>query len=149
MLYYDCNDRDIDNVLIGRPISNMTSYILDENMRPVPLGAVGELHIGGVGLARGYLNKPELTAEKFVINPFQSEEEKARGYNGKLYKTGDLARYLADGNIEYLGRNDFQVKVRGYRIELGEIETAIGSHNGVKQCAVVARERGGVSYLAA
>jgi amino acid adenylation domain-containing protein len=134
---------------IGRPIGNTAAYILDEGMKPVPVGAIGELHIGGVGVARGYLNKPELAAEKFVKNPFQSEAEKERGYNGRLYKTGDLARYLGDGNIEYLGRNDFQVKVRGFRIELGEIENALLKHPGVRQSVVIAAERGGEKYLAA
>ncbi len=104
-----------------------------------PIGAIGELYIGGVGLARGYLNHPELTAEKFIANPFQSEEERQDksygeyGRNARLYKTGDLARFLPDGNIEYLGRNDFQVKIRGYRIELGEIEAVLLSYEGIKQ----------------
>jgi amino acid adenylation domain-containing protein len=134
---------------IGRPIDNTVCYILDESMRPVPVGATGELHIGGVGLARGYLNKPELTAEKFVANPFQTAEEKTRGGNSRLYKTGDLARYLQNGNIEYLGRNDFQVKIRGYRIELGDIESALMTYQSVKQCAVLARERGEAKLLLA
>jgi len=146
---YPCHDPQIREVLIGRPIGNCTCYILDEQMRPVPEGAVGELHLGGVQLARGYLNKPELTAEKFIPNPFQSEEEKARGYNGRLYKTGDLTRYRSGGNIEYLGRNDFQVKIRGNRIELGEIENAINGFEGIKQNTVLAREREGNKYLAA
>jgi amino acid adenylation domain-containing protein/non-ribosomal peptide synthase protein (TIGR01720 family) len=144
--YYQTGDL---NRNIGRPLVNTTAYILDERMRPAPIGAVGELHIGGVQLARGYLNKPELTAEKFVQNPFQTEEEKAQGYNGRLYKTGDLARYLPDGDIEFLGRNDFQVKIRGFRIELGEIESAVSGYDGVKQCAVIDRERNGIKYLAA
>jgi len=148
VLYYDCTDQNIQEVLIGKPIYNTTMYILDEMKTPVPVGAIGELYIGGVGVARGYLNKPELTAEKFAVNPFQSEEEKARDYNGRLYRTGDLARYRNDGNIEYLGRNDFQVKIRGNRIELGEIENAIGGYDGVKQSAVAAREREGNKYLA-
>jgi acyl carrier protein len=130
-----------NNRNIGRPIPNKTIYILDEEMRPVPIGATGELYIGGVGLARGYLNKPELTAEKFVANPFQP--------NGLIYKTGDLVRYLPDGDIEYLGRNDFQVKIRGFRIELGEIESVIAGYAGVQQIAVEAKERYGVKYLAA
>jgi amino acid adenylation domain-containing protein len=144
--YYQKGDLNRD---IGRPLANTTAYILDERMLPVSIGAVGELHIGGVQLARGYLNKSELTAEKFVKNPFQTKEEKAQGYNGRLYKTGDLARYLDDGNIEFLGRNDFQVKIRGFRIELGEIENAVCGYDGVKQCVVIDRERNGVKYLAA
>jgi amino acid adenylation domain-containing protein len=135
---------------IGKPLFNVTSYILDDAMRPLPIGAVGELYIGGAGVARGYLNKPELTAEKFVANPFQTEEEKNRNYNGKLYKTGDLAKYLPDGKIEYLGRNDFQVKIRGFRIELGEIESALLGFPGITQCVVAAKERGeSGKYLAA
>jgi amino acid adenylation domain-containing protein len=149
VLYYDCNDRDIQEVLIGKPIYNTTMYILDDEKKPVPVGAAGELYIGGVGVARGYLNKPELTAEKFIANPYQSEEEKARGYNGMLYRTGDLVRYMPDGNIEYLGRNDFQVKIRGFRIELGEIESRLLEYKGIKQAVVVARERGGEKYLTA
>ena len=119
---------------IGRPIANIKIYLLDHYRRPVPVGVAGELHIGGDGLARGYHNRPELTAERFIPNPF-SEEPGAR-----LYKTGDLARYLPDGNIEFLGRIDNQIKVRGYRIEPGEIETALGKHAAVKETVVVAGE---------
>ena len=125
---------------IGKPISDLTSYVLDANLNPLPLGAVGELHIGGAGLARGYLNRPELTTERFILNPFQTEEEKRKKKNSRLYKTGDLVRYLPDGNLEYIGRNDFQVKIRGFRIELGEIESAIGNFPGIKQCVVLAKE---------
>jgi acyl carrier protein len=103
-------------------------------MQPAPIGIAGELHLGGEGLARGYLNRPELTSEKFIANPF-SDDPKAR-----LYQTGDLARYLADGNIEFLGRIDHQVKIRGYRIELGEIETVLSEHRSVGESVVVARE---------
>ena len=112
---------------IGKPISNMSIYILDERKQPIPIGAIGEIYIGGAGLARGYLNRAELTAEKFVENPFVSEEERIRGENLRLYRTGDLGQYLADGNIKYVGRIDDQVKIRGYRIELGEIENALNS----------------------
>jgi len=121
-------------VPIGRPIANTQLYILDEHQRPVPVGVPGELHIGGDGLARGYLNRPDLTAEKFIKNPFSDDP------NARLYKTGDLARYLPDGNIEYLGRIDNQVKIRGFRIELGEIEAALGQYPFVKETAVIVHE---------
>ncbi|WP_162074479.1 amino acid adenylation domain-containing protein, partial [Chryseobacterium fistulae] len=91
--------------LIGRAGTNTTTYVLDEYLRPVPVGAVGELYIGGAGLSRGYLNLPELTSDRFLLNPFQSEEEKEIGYNGRIYKTGDLVRFLSDGNLQYIGRN--------------------------------------------
>jgi acyl-CoA synthetase (AMP-forming)/AMP-acid ligase II len=128
-----CNPADT-KVTIGRPIANYQIYILDSHRAAVPVGVPGELCIGGVGLARGYHNRPELTAERFIANPF-SAEPKAR-----LYKTGDLARYLPDGNIEYLGRLDHQVKIRGFRIELGEIEAELSQCPGVQACVVVARE---------
>ncbi|MDZ7993449.1 MAG: non-ribosomal peptide synthetase [Nostoc sp. EfeVER01] len=119
---------------IGCPLANTQIYILDSHLQPVPIGISGELYIGGEGLARGYLNRPELTAERFISNPFSSNPE------SRLYKTGDLARYLPDGHIEYLGRIDYQVKVRGFRIELGEIETALLQHPGVKEAVVIVRE---------
>src|SRR5262249_7343560 len=127
---------------IGRPISNMQIYILDSNMEPVPVGVAGELHIGGVGLARGYLNRPDLTEERFISNPFinGNGSETSQMGTGKLYKTGDLARYLPDGQIEFLGRIDNQVKVRGFRIELGEIEAALRLHSTVRDAVVIARE---------
>ncbi|WP_258169736.1 non-ribosomal peptide synthetase [Nostoc sp. 'Peltigera membranacea cyanobiont' N6] len=123
---------------IGRPIDNTQIYILDQNLQPVPVGVPGELHIGGAGLARGYLNRSELTQEKFIPNPFNNSKFKIQ--NSKLYKTGDLARYLPDGNIEYLGRIDNQVKIRGFRIELGEIEAALSQHPHVQASCVIARE---------
>lgn len=126
---------------IGRPIAGTRVYLLDENLHPVPIGVPGELYLGGAGLARGYLNRPELSAKAFVPDPF-SEDDTAR-----LYKTGDLARYLADGNIEYLGRLDAQVKVRGYRIELGEIESVLRQHSAVRDVAVVARQGQLVGYV--
>jgi amino acid adenylation domain-containing protein len=119
---------------IGRPIINTQVYILDPHLQPVPVGVPGELYIGGAGLARGYLNRPELTSEKFICNPFSDEP------GARLYKTGDLGRYLSDGNIEFLGRLDDQVKIRGFRIELGEIETVLGQHPAVNEAVVVVRE---------
>jgi aspartate racemase len=121
-------------VPIGRPLGSARVYILDRHLNPVPIGVPGELHVGGPVLARGYLNRPELTAEKFIPDPF-SEEPGAR-----LYKSGDLVRYLADGNIEFLGRVDDQVKLRGYRVELGEIESVLLSHARVRESVVVLRE---------
>jgi aspartate racemase len=121
-------------VPIGRPVANTQVYLLNRHMEPVAVSEMGELYIAGDGLARGYLNRPELTAEKFIPNPFSRE------VGARLYKTGDLARYLADGNIEFHGRIDNQVKVRGYRIEPGEIEAALTGHPAVGQCVVVARQ---------
>ncbi|RCJ32144.1 non-ribosomal peptide synthetase [Nostoc punctiforme NIES-2108] len=128
-----CTDDD-DKISIGKAIANVQVYILDEYLQPVPIGVPGELHIGGTGLSRGYLNRPELTQEKFIPNPFKGAGE------SKLYKTGDLARYLPDGNIEYLGRIDNQVKIRGFRIELGEIEELLNQHSDVQTACVIARE---------
>jgi amino acid adenylation domain-containing protein len=119
---------------IGQPIANTQVYILDQQLQPVPVGVPGELHIGGAGLARGYLNRPELTQEKFIPNPFKETQ------GSRLYKTGDLARYLPDGNIEYLGRIDNQVKIRGFRIELGEVEAVLTQHPVVRETVVIARE---------
>ncbi len=119
---------------IGRPVDNVQVYLLGTHLRPVPVGVSGELHIGGVGLARGYLNRPDMTAERFVPNPFGDE------VGARLYKTGDLARYLPDGNIEFLGRTDHQVKVHGFRIELGEIETVLEQHPAVREAVILARE---------
>ncbi|MCG3470407.1 amino acid adenylation domain-containing protein [Xenorhabdus bovienii] len=133
---------------IGRPLNDMYAYVLNDSGHLVPIGAPGELYIGGAGLARGYLNRPELTAERFVVNPFATAEDQARGYT-RLYKTGDLVRWQPDGNLEYRGRNDFQVKIRGYRIELGEIESALASHPQVKQAVVIDHEHEGHKALAA
>jgi amino acid adenylation domain-containing protein len=119
---------------IGRPISNTQLFILDKYLQLSPIGVPGELHIGGAGLARGYKGRPELTAEKFIKNPFSDDP------NSRLYKTGDLARYLSDGNIEYLGRIDNQVKIRGFRIELGEIEAVLAQHPALRENAVIVHE---------
>lgn len=123
-------------VPIGRPISNIETFVLDRHLQPVPVGVPGELHVGGVGLARGYLRRPGLTAARFIPNPFCSRP------GARLYKTGDLARHLPDANIEFLGRTDHQVKLRGFRVELGEIESVLARHPQVREAAVIAVETG-------
>ncbi|MBV6325524.1 amino acid adenylation domain-containing protein, partial [Duganella sp. HSC-15S17] len=133
---------------IGLPIANTRIYLLDGSLQPVPIGATGQLYIGGAGVARGYLNRPELTAERFIADPYDASPD------ARLYQTGDLGRYLADGRLEYLGRNDFQVKIRGFRIELGEIEARLAACDGVREAVVVARDDGAgdlrlVAYLLA
>lgn len=136
---------------IGKQVANSTSYVLNDDMKRVPIGAVGELYLGGDGVVRGYHNRSDLTADRFPNNPFQSEQEKREGRNGRLYKTGDLVRWIqsADGEVEYLGRNDFQVKIRGQRIELGEIEAILSSFPGITQSVVLAKDRvsDGQKYL--
>ncbi len=151
------NNYNTKTVPIGRPLGNTQVYVLDEKLQPVPIGVPGELYIGGAGLARGYFNRPELTGEKFIIwkeSGARSQESELRREEGRrekeftsqklegkrLYKTGDLVRYLPDGNIEFLGRIDNQVKIRGFRIELGEIEAAIASHPEIQTAVVIARE---------
>jgi aspartate racemase len=131
------------SVPIGRAIANTSVYVLDRHLNPAPVGIPGQLYVGGDGLARGYLNRPDLTAESFISNPFSREA------GAKLYKTGDLVRYRASGEIEFLGRMDGQVKVRGYRIELSEIETALVEHESVREAVVIVRQDSGDKHLAA
>ncbi|MGC5329007.1 AMP-binding enzyme, partial [Brevibacillus sp. SYSU BS000544] len=122
------------------PVSNSTAYIMDKHHKLLPVGVPGELCVGGDGVARGYLNRPELTEEKFIVNPYVPQE--------RIYKTGDLARWLPDGNLEFLGRIDQQVKIRGYRIELGEIEKQLTKHPLVNEAVVIDRkDESGASYL--
>ena len=134
--FHDCTGDDEGSTAsaspIGRPIANLRVYLLDGRMRPVPVGVTGEMFVGGVGLARGYLGRPDLTAERFLDDPFVP--------GGRLYKTGDLARYRDDGVLEFAGRNDHQVKIRGFRVELGEVEAAIKQHPAVRQVVVMGRE---------
>lgn len=143
--YKKITEKEITSNLsdIGKPIPTLSCIILDEQLQPVAPGVVGELCVGGAGVARGYLNRPELTAERFITNPYQEGD--------RLYKSGDLARRLPDGNLEYIGRRDNQVKIRGYRIELGEIESRLQEVEGVHQSVVVAKERGDTTekYLVA
>jgi amino acid adenylation domain-containing protein len=139
---YKCVPEELKMIPIGRPVSNVQTYVLDDARQPVPVGVVGEVYIGGEGLARGYLDSPALTAERFVPHPFSLEP------GARLYATGDLARYLTGGDLEYLGRRDHQVKIRGYRIELGEIEMALIDHPAVREAAAtVADEQRVVAYL--
>ncbi|MGI5379091.1 amino acid adenylation domain-containing protein [Streptomyces sp. CA-251387] len=134
---------------IGHPVANTTAYVLNKSMKRVPVGGMGELYIGDVGVTRGYLNREELTAERFIDNPFQTPEERAAGRNARLYKTGDLVRWLPDGELECLGRTDLQVKIRGQRVELGEVEAVLSSYPGVTRSLVIAREHQGSGFEAA
>ncbi|HEX8092018.1 MAG TPA: amino acid adenylation domain-containing protein, partial [Blastocatellia bacterium] len=134
--YWECKEHERRVVPIGSPIANTRIYILDQNLHLVPPGITGELHIAGVGLARGYIHGPDLTAERFIPNPFGCEP------GSRLYKTGDLARHLPDGSIEYLGRLDFQVKIKGFRIELEEIESKLKDHPLIRDAVVIARNDG-------
>jgi len=138
--YWNCSQSllGLTSVPIGRPISNIQLFVLNQELNPVPEQVAGELHIGGVGLARGYLNRADLTSEKFIVNPFYDKTNPAS--SKRLYKTGDLVRWLPDGNLEFLGRLDHQVKIRGFRIELGEIENALIAHADVKDVIVLVKE---------
>ncbi|MEO0802305.1 MAG: amino acid adenylation domain-containing protein [Cyanobacteria bacterium J06642_2] len=134
------------SIPIGQPLGNVRTYVLDANHNPTPIGVPGELYVGGAGIARGYLNRPDITAERFISDPFSAN------LHDRLYKTGDLVRYLRDGNLEFLGRMDSQVKIRGFRIELGEVEAAIAAHPDVKDAVVIARadrnrNKGLVAYV--
>jgi amino acid adenylation domain-containing protein len=141
---YRCDPGDQEDVIpIGRPIENARAYILNEECLPVPIGVAGDLYFGGVVVAQGYLNRPELTAERFVPDPFAGDA------GARMYRTGDLGRYRSDGNIEFLGRVDEQVKVRGVRIELGEVEATIKRHPSVARCVVVVQKRDGDDRLVA
>src|SRR5262249_19653975 len=143
---WSCQRADAGHAVpIGHPIANMQIYLLDKSLQPVPIGVAGEVYIAGVGLARGDFEQPEITAEKFISNPF-GEIKRAKGTapvqpGRRLYRTGDLARSRADGTLEFLGRSDTQqVKLRGYRIELGEIEAALREHEAIEACVVLLRE---------
>ena len=138
--YYDCTPQDVDPVPIGKPIYNTQMYVVDKYMMPVPIGVTGELCIAGVNVGQGYLNNPELTAEKFINNPFGE---------GRLYKTGDLAYWREDGNIIFAGRKDSQIKLNGQRIELGEIETVISGVNGITSATVIVKKTNGKDILVA
>ena len=140
--YRPLTARDVDvGSVIGRPVRDLGLYLLDQNLRPVPTGVAGEIFVSGGGLARGYLGRPALTAERFVPDPFSSEP------GARMYRSGDLARYLPDGELEYLGRSDSQVQLRGFRIELGEIEAAVRDHTRVEDAAVVLREESLAAYV--
>ena len=128
---------------MGKPLANTQAYILDENFKRLPVGIPGELHTAGAGLARGYLNQPKLTQERFIANPFSDNP------TDRLYKTGDLARWLDNGNIEFIGRFDGQVKIRGFRVELGEIEKVLSISQDIRQVVVIAKKFQGNNQLVA
>lgn len=132
--WYEVQDAAATSIPIGRAIANTQIYLLDPHLKPVPIGVTGEIYLSGDGLARGYLNRPDLTAERFISHPFEKSEV------NYLYKTGDIARYLPDGNLEFVGRIDEQVKLRGFRIEVGEIETVLNQHPAVRETVVMVRE---------
>ncbi len=144
---YDVSEKYGLTIPIGKPVQNYTLYVLISNLSQVPIGVSGELYIGGEGLARGYINKADLTAERFISNPFVSDDDKAQGRNLRIYKTGDIVRWLPDGNLEYIGRNDNQIKLRGFRVELGEIENQLSEFYAINQSAVLCREHNKNKYL--
>lgn len=140
--FFDCPPQEkLERIPIGKPVHHVRLYILNQNQRMLPVGCIGELYIAGAGVARGYLNRPALTEERFLEDPFYPGE--------RMYKTGDVARWLPDGNVEFLGRTDDQVKIRGYRIEPGEIEAALISIEGVREAAVTVRTDSGEPELCA
>lgn len=136
---FDHND-ERTNRSIGRPLRNVKAYIVNGNLQPMPIGTIGELYIGGVGISRGYMNRDSLTKERFLVNPFQTQKEKLASVNNLMYKTGDVARWLENGHIEYIGRNDFQIKLRGNRIEPSEIESVVLQYQYMKKCTVVVKD---------
>ncbi|MCJ8268134.1 MAG: amino acid adenylation domain-containing protein, partial [Psychrosphaera sp.] len=146
--YFDIEVQPYRTIPIGKPIANTRLYILNASHQPVPIGTPGELYIGGAGVALGYLNRPQLSEQAFINNPFATKADKARGYH-RLYKSGDLARFNADGNIEYLGRNDGQIKIRGHRIEIGEIQSVLNQMDEVAQAVVIVLDYKDNQYLAA
>ncbi len=131
----DYNADNKNTPTIGCPIDNTSIYILDINLNPLPVNIIGEIYIGGESITRGYLEKPDLTAERFIPDPFSNKSGK------RLYRTGDLARYLDNGDIDYIGRTDFQVKIRGFRIELGEIESTLQAQEAIREVIVLAHQR--------
>lgn len=151
--YYKLSRKNLDNKGYNSPIGvglhDLRLYVLDEELKPALIGSPGELYVGGGGVAIGYLNRRELTAERFIENRFAQEDDKACGCNLRLYKTGDLVRWLPDKNLEYLGRTDHQVKIRGFRIELGEIESVLTKHHSISQCVVMPRKEENIQQLIA
>jgi amino acid adenylation domain-containing protein len=140
--HWTCIENSLNSVPIGKPIANIQTYILDNDLQPTPIGVIGELYLGGIGLARGYYGRSDLTAERFVLNPFND-------CGNRLYRTGDLAKYRPDGTIDYVGRIDHQIKMRGFRIELGEIESALQSFDVICDAVVLAQESQGSKQLVA
>ncbi|MCC2644610.1 MAG: putative Phenylalanine racemase (ATP-hydrolyzing), partial [Burkholderiales bacterium] len=147
---YSVNKKSISRykeLPIGKPLQNIQCYVVDNNLNPIPIGCIGELLIGGEGVARGYINHSQLTKEKFIINPFYSKFDKQISKNANLYKTGDLVRYTSEGNLEYIGRNDSQVKINGYRIELREIECILMNYPGITEVVAIVKEHGDNKYI--
>lgn len=144
MNIFDLGDQRT-NRSIGRPLRNVKAYIVNSELQPLPIGTIGELYIGGVGISRGYMNRDDLTKERFLANPFQTEKEKIARVNHLMYKTGDLARWFDNGHIEYIGRNDFQIKLRGNRIEPAEIESVVLQYQYMKKCTVAVKDSKGES----